>query len=140
MRATGDPISTFDPVLRDLLLRGLVVQVPGEEGPVWELTPDAQRRLDHVVAVRATPPADRLVYLGRHCAVCGARVLTRLREGGYVCDPCAESAPGPSAGENGAREVSDDRRPLSVHVTRVEGGEPGASLADGGEPGASLAS
>jgi hypothetical protein len=141
MRATEDPISTFDPVLRDLLLRGLVVQVSGEEGPAWELTPDAQRRLDHVLAVRATPPADRLVYLGRHCAVCGARVLTRLRQGGYVCDPCAESVPSSSPAEEGAaREDPDERRPLSVHVTRVDGEEPGAPLADGGEPGASLAS
>jgi hypothetical protein len=137
MRATGDPMSTFDPLLRDLLLRGLVVQVSDGEGAVWQLTPDAQRRLDHVLEVRATPPADRLVYLGRHCAVCGARVLTRLRDQGYVCDPCAEaesipsvpSMPGPSPAEDGAPEAADDRRPRSVHVTRADGGDAGASLA-----------
>ncbi len=128
MRVTGDPISTFDPLLRDLILRGLVVQVPGEDGPVWELTPDAQRRLSHVVAVRATPPADRLVYLGRHCAVCGARVLTRLRERGYVCDPCAESVPGASPAEDGAHEAPEDRRVRGVPAPGADG-DAGAPLA-----------
>ncbi len=128
MRVTGDPISTFDPLLRDLLLRGLVVEVPGEGGPVWELTPEAQRRLRHVVAVRTTPPADRLVYLGRHCAVCGARVLTRLRERGYVCDPCAGSMPSASPAEDVAREVPEDRRVRGVPTTGAEG-DAGAPLA-----------
>jgi hypothetical protein len=130
VRDPGEAIHTFDPLLRNLFQRGLVHQVPGNEGPDWQLTPDAQRRLSQVVAVRATPPADRLVYLGRRCAVCGARALTRLRERRYVCEPCIREMSKESDGPETSRLPTASEDHVRVrHGTHQRQRDPGTSLA-----------
>jgi ribosomal protein L37AE/L43A len=77
-------IRTFDPLLRDLITWNLVKA----DGDRWELSERAQRRLAELAEASASWPAERTVYMGHRCDRCGARGMTRLREGAYVCDPC----------------------------------------------------
>jgi hypothetical protein len=79
--------STYDALLEGLLAGGLVVRGEGPEG-TWMLAEPAQRRLDHLAARQSRFSAEDLVYLDHRCAGCGERRLTRLIEGGYLCDGC----------------------------------------------------
>lgn len=129
MRAAPDAIDAFDPLLRDLLTWGLVTEVPGEEGPEWHLTANAQRRVSELVRFRGAPPAEHLVYLGRRCAVCGMRRLTRLRDRGYVCEDCTTESVEPqvkSAVQTADAEAGAGARARHAHRKRPS---QGASLA-----------
>lgn len=118
-------VATFDPLLRDLVLWGLVHQVAGDDGLTWQLRPEVQDRLAEVVAARGTPPADRLLYLGRHCITCGKRALTRLSPRGYVCEACLLSEANRQA-VVGAVEPPPDRQPKRRHSRRKGRGNEGA--------------
>lgn len=120
-----EDVTTFDPLLRDLVRWGLVRQDEAKPA-AWVLTPEAQRRLAQLGS-RVVPPAERLVYLGRRCGVCGGHGLTRLQGERYVCAPCtgevSEPAPGGSRAEN---DPVTERRVRARHLRR-RGGREGAS-------------
>jgi hypothetical protein len=82
-------IETFDPLLRDLVVWGLVAKSEVEAGR-WQLTDAAQRRLDEIVEPTRPLPPDQLVYLDRLCADCRFRGRTRLCDGVYLCEECAQ--------------------------------------------------
>ena len=82
-------IETFDPLLRDLVVWGLVVKTEAEAG-LWQLTDAAQRRLDEIAERTRPLPPDQLVYLDRLCADCRFRGRTRLCDGVYLCEECAQ--------------------------------------------------
>jgi hypothetical protein len=80
-------IETFDPLLRDLVVWGLVMKTEAEVG-LWQLTDAAQRRLDEIAERTRPLPPDQLVYLDRLCADCRLRGRTRLCDGVYLCEEC----------------------------------------------------
>jgi len=83
---------TFDSLLRSLLSWELVTQcVDGGEGEdgEWRLSEIAQRRLSELQP--AVPRLDeRTVYFGHACVDCRQRRPTRLMDGVYRCETCAE--------------------------------------------------
>jgi hypothetical protein len=83
------PIETFDPLLRDLVVWGLLEHHEGETGAHWQLVPSAQRRLDELAPAKVTG-VGAVVYLDRLCADCRQRGLTRLYGEKYVCDSCRD--------------------------------------------------
>lgn len=81
-------IEQFDPLLRDLTAWGLVKHVEGSTPRRWELSPQAQQRLDQLAqAVHAVDPG-QLLYFGHRCAQCNVRGGTRLHQGRHLCDRC----------------------------------------------------
>jgi hypothetical protein len=85
------PVETFDPLLRDLVVWGLVERVEDEDGdPTWRLSDDARRRIDELVPAQTRPVPDRLVYFDHLCARCHRREPTRLHSGAYLCASCLE--------------------------------------------------
>jgi hypothetical protein len=81
-------IETFDPLLRDLVAWGLVSRTEAEDGPSWELTDAAQRRLEEIIRPASPLDVDELVYLDHLCADCRFRGITKLHDGVYLCDAC----------------------------------------------------
>ncbi len=80
------PFTRFDPLLRQLLDFHLVELAMRDGGAVFQLSAEAERRLQELVA--PTPDADKLVSFSHRCAVCGEKRPTRRRHGASVCDPC----------------------------------------------------
>lgn len=124
MKIRPEPIGAFDPLLRDLLLWELVEPGAGGESPRWQLSERAQSRLDDLVVHRSIPSPDRLVYLDHRCAICGGRKPTRLRDGGYVCDPCTDRKAGRLeladrlVIDNAQGEVAAEEPPRGRHARR----------------------
>lgn len=83
------PIERFDPLLRNMLAWHLVEETA--EG-TWALRPDVARRLNHLVELSRRNDASEVVYFGHTCAACHTSVMTRLRDGRYLCDPCRRAA------------------------------------------------
>ena len=102
------PVTTFDPLLRDLLYWGLLVRVDDADGQHWQLAERAERRLDEFAAESRAFAVEHMVFLDHRCGVCGFRRLTRLRDSRYVCDECWSKADQPIAEPN---EVSPNERP-----------------------------
>jgi len=91
------PFIRFDPLLRQLLDFRLVELAMRDGGAVFQLSPEAEQRLQELVA--PTPDADKLVSFTHRCAVCGEKRPTRHRHGASVCDPCwTRSAEPPTVG------------------------------------------
>jgi len=78
------PIENFDALLHSLITWDLVTV----EGTEWQLVERVQRRLSELAPESGPWPAEQIVYVDHRCADCGARTVTRSREGTYVCDPC----------------------------------------------------
>jgi hypothetical protein len=105
MGSSSYSIGNFDPLLRDLVAWGLVTRSENS----WELVEAAQTRLDEV-AHRARPVSvENFVYLDHRCVRCQERRPTRLREEGYLCDPCFQSEPAVSVDAQ-AETTSESRR------------------------------
>ncbi|MGH8988485.1 MAG: hypothetical protein ACRDXC_07805 [Acidimicrobiales bacterium] len=83
------PIERFDPLLRNLLAWGLVVEA--EEGG-WTLRPDVAERLPALARYARGDQPSEVVYFGHLCAGCRSKGLTRLRDGRYLCDECRRAA------------------------------------------------
>jgi len=103
------PVNTFDPILRDLLYWGLLVQVDEPNGHHWQLAERAERRLDEIAVESSTFAVERMVYLDHRCDVCGFRRLTRVRDSRYVCDECWPRTEPPTHAE-GVSAPADKRR------------------------------
>lgn len=88
MSATDDDrLSTFDPLLRELLTFKLV-EADDEAGVrTWHLTEDACRRLAHLAA--PPPPEEKVVHFSRRCVRCGEHRPTRRHSEGFVCEECS---------------------------------------------------
>jgi hypothetical protein len=85
------PVETFDPLLRDLVVWGLVEREEDADGSAtWRLSDDARHRLDDLAPVGRPPVPDRLVYFDHLCARCHRRKPTRLQAGDYLCASCLE--------------------------------------------------
>ncbi len=89
------PIERFDPLLRDLVTWDLVNR--GTRPHSWKLTDAAQRRLEELVGWSAPVATEQMVYLDHRCADCQQHVRTRIHDGLYLCDGCAERRATPSA-------------------------------------------
>ena len=81
------PIENFDALLRGLITWDLVTA----EETRWQLAERVQQRLSELAPDSGPWPPEQIVYVDHRCADCGARTVTRSREGTYVCDPCWES-------------------------------------------------
>jgi len=82
------PIETFDHLLRELAKEGLAGRVEVEGVSSWQLTDEAQNRLEEIAhqVVRLLP--EQIVHLDHTCANCNVRGTTRLHEGLQLCESC----------------------------------------------------
>ena len=81
------PIERFDPLLRDLIVWGLVERHDSGDVTSWQLVGSAQRRLDELSPAPGSG-RDAVVFMDRRCTDCQQRGMTRLRDERYVCDRC----------------------------------------------------
>jgi len=117
------PVKTFDPLLRDLVAWDLVVHTETEAGSSWRLTEAVQSRLDEIVSRVRFSPNGPLVYLDHRCADCQRRGLTRLLDGVYLCEACADHRTAGAleqdrAPTSGARRKGWRRRSNATHGSR----------------------
>ena len=82
------PIETFDHLLRELVKRGLAARVEAEGASSWQLTDEAQNRLEEIAHQAARLLPEQIVYLDHTCANCNVRGTTRLYEGLQLCESC----------------------------------------------------
>jgi hypothetical protein len=82
------PRESFRPLMHSLLSFGLVKRVDDGGGlHHWELTAEAEARLDEVSA-SVDRPITTLAYLDHLCARCRQQKLTHLLDGRFVCLDC----------------------------------------------------
>lgn len=95
------PIERFDSMLRSIVSFGLAQRNDADGPPTWQFVPEAQQRLEQLAResglLAVWSEARQMVYLDRHCALCGNRVRTRLRDGMYLCDQCDGATSNPLA-------------------------------------------
>ena len=88
MESEKIPITTFDPMLRNLIYWDLVARVEEPSGHEWRLVERARLRLDEIGA-EPVSEVEHMVFFDHCCSLCSFRRLTRLRGSRYVCDECS---------------------------------------------------
>jgi hypothetical protein len=116
-KAAGNtPRESFRPLMHSLLSFGLVKKIEDADGSHhWELTPEAEERLDEVNASMGRPVAT-MAYLDHLCATCRQQKLTHLCEGRYLCVECERAQQqGQLPAEPNVRVQRRWERPLRSH-------------------------